>query len=104
MLCCKHICTSTRNCRCKNTVLYTHAQGAGPSGPAPAAGGGDAPAPLNPYEQAMAAYHYSGATTHVHPKLSRLVNYCQPLKFLGFDVAEGTAAVLSCTGIKSSLN
>ena len=67
------------------------AQGTGPSAPAaPAAGGSEAPAPLNPYEQAIVAYRYSGATSHVHPLLSRLVNYCQPLKFLGFDVAEGS--------------
>lgn len=36
----------------------------------------------------MAHYRYTGATTHVHPFLSSLVNYAQPVKFQGFDVAE----------------
>lgn len=38
---------------------------------------------------AMANYQYTGATTHVHPYLSSMVNYAQPVKFQGFDVAEG---------------
>lgn len=37
---------------------------------------------------AMANYQYTGATIHVHPYLSSLVNYAQPVKFQGFDVAE----------------
>ncbi|KAG0418485.1 hypothetical protein HPB47_004833 [Ixodes persulcatus] len=37
---------------------------------------------------AMAHYQYTGATVHVHPFLSSLVNYAQPVKFQGFDVAE----------------
>ncbi|XP_013782040.2 1-phosphatidylinositol 4,5-bisphosphate phosphodiesterase-like [Limulus polyphemus] len=37
---------------------------------------------------AMANYQYTGATTHVHPLLSSLVNYAEPIKFQGFDVAE----------------
>ncbi|XP_070378786.1 1-phosphatidylinositol 4,5-bisphosphate phosphodiesterase [Dermacentor albipictus] len=37
---------------------------------------------------AMAHYQYTGATVHVHPVLSSLVNYAQPVKFQGFDVAE----------------
>ncbi|XP_023234552.1 1-phosphatidylinositol 4,5-bisphosphate phosphodiesterase-like [Centruroides sculpturatus] len=37
---------------------------------------------------AMAHYQYTGATIHVHPYLSSLVNYAQPVKFQGFDVAE----------------
>lgn len=41
-----------------------------------------------PVEEAMAHYRYTGATTHVHPFLSSLVNYAQPVKFQGFDVAE----------------
>ncbi|XP_069116571.1 1-phosphatidylinositol 4,5-bisphosphate phosphodiesterase beta-4-like isoform X2 [Argopecten irradians] len=36
----------------------------------------------------MSAYHYSGATTNIHPYLSAMVNYAQPIKFNGFDVAE----------------
>ncbi|KAI8505595.1 1-phosphatidylinositol 4,5-bisphosphate phosphodiesterase beta-4 [Branchiostoma belcheri] len=37
---------------------------------------------------AMAQYQYQGATTNVHPWLSSMVNYAQPVKFGGFDVAE----------------
>ncbi|XP_060577835.1 1-phosphatidylinositol 4,5-bisphosphate phosphodiesterase beta-4-like isoform X1 [Ruditapes philippinarum] len=36
----------------------------------------------------MSTYHYTGATTNIHPALSALVNYAQPVKFQGFDVAE----------------
>lgn len=31
---------------------------------------------------------YTGSTTNVHPWLSSMVNYAQPIKFLGFDVAD----------------
>ncbi|XP_012278483.1 1-phosphatidylinositol 4,5-bisphosphate phosphodiesterase isoform X2 [Orussus abietinus] len=31
---------------------------------------------------------YTGSTTNVHPWLSSMVNYAQPIKFQGFDVAE----------------
>lgn len=37
----------------------------------------------------MAHYHYTGATSSIHPLLSSFVNYAQPVKFQGFDVAEG---------------
>ncbi|XP_038076534.1 1-phosphatidylinositol 4,5-bisphosphate phosphodiesterase beta-4-like isoform X1 [Patiria miniata] len=36
----------------------------------------------------VANYRYTGATTNIHPFLSALVNYAQPVKFQGFDVAE----------------
>ncbi|XP_067011933.2 1-phosphatidylinositol 4,5-bisphosphate phosphodiesterase [Anabrus simplex] len=39
---------------------------------------GDAPVPIQ----------YTGSTTNVHPWLSSMVNYAQPIKFQGFDVAE----------------
>ncbi|XP_077782593.1 1-phosphatidylinositol 4,5-bisphosphate phosphodiesterase beta-4 isoform X4 [Podarcis muralis] len=40
-------------------------------------------------EQAwMASYKYVGATTNIHPYLSTLINYAQPVKFQGFHVAE----------------
>ncbi|KAH0621877.1 hypothetical protein JD844_023585 [Phrynosoma platyrhinos] len=40
-------------------------------------------------EQAwMASYKYVGATTNIHPYLSALINYAQPVKFQGFHVAE----------------
>uniref|UniRef100_A0A8D8ZLK0 Phosphoinositide phospholipase C n=1 Tax=Cacopsylla melanoneura TaxID=428564 RepID=A0A8D8ZLK0_9HEMI len=31
---------------------------------------------------------YTGSTTNVHPWLSSMINYAQPIKFQGFDVAE----------------
>lgn len=34
-------------------------------------------------------YHYQSATTNIHPYLSAMVNYTQPVKFQGFDVAAG---------------
>ena len=37
---------------------------------------------------AMANYRYTGATLKVHPLLSSLVNYIQPIKFPGFEAAE----------------
>ena len=37
----------------------------------------------------MTSYHYTGATTNIHPLLSSMVNYAQPVKFQGFDVADG---------------
>ena len=37
----------------------------------------------------FSSYHYTGATTNIHPYLSAMVNYAQPVKFQGFDVAEG---------------
>uniref|UniRef100_A0AC35TWL2 Phosphoinositide phospholipase C n=1 Tax=Rhabditophanes sp. KR3021 TaxID=114890 RepID=A0AC35TWL2_9BILA len=39
-------------------------------------------------ERIIAEYHYISATTQIHPLLSSLVNYAQPVKFVGFDVAE----------------
>uniref|UniRef100_A0A8D2L020 Phosphoinositide phospholipase C n=1 Tax=Varanus komodoensis TaxID=61221 RepID=A0A8D2L020_VARKO len=36
----------------------------------------------------MASYKYVGATTNIHPYLSTLINYAQPVKFQGFHVAE----------------
>ena len=36
----------------------------------------------------MANYQYTGATLHIHPYLSSLINYAQPVKFQGFDVAD----------------
>jgi len=35
------------------------------------------------------SYHYTGATTNIHPYLSAMVNYTHPIKFQGFDIAEG---------------
>ena len=41
-------------------------------------------------EQAFIAnYTYVGATTNIHPFLSSMVNYAQPVKFQSFDSAEG---------------
>lgn len=41
-----------------------------------------------PEQIAQQNYTYTGATVHVHPYLSSIVNYTQPLKFLGFEYAE----------------
>ncbi|CAH2241609.1 jg3943 [Pararge aegeria aegeria] len=43
-----------------------------------AAGGDDAPPPVQ----------YTGSTTNVHPWLSSMVNYAQPIKFVSFEEAE----------------
>ncbi|XP_076255702.1 no receptor potential A isoform X1 [Rhynchophorus ferrugineus] len=36
----------------------------------------------------VAPANYQGSTTNVHPWLSSMVNYAQPVKFQGFDIAE----------------
>ncbi|XP_074593027.1 no receptor potential A [Brevipalpus obovatus] len=41
-----------------------------------------------PEQIALQNYQYTGATVHVHPYLSSLVNYTQPIKFQGFEIAE----------------
>lgn len=43
---------------------------------------------IPPEQIALQNYQYTGATVHVHPYLSSLVVYTQPLKFLGFEYAE----------------
>ena len=43
---------------------------------------------VEPEQIAMANYRYTGATLHIHPYLSSLVNYAQPIKFQSFDIAE----------------
>lgn len=39
-------------------------------------------------EGADVPINYTGSTTNVHPWLSSMINYAQPIKFQGFDVAE----------------
>lgn len=39
-------------------------------------------------EGADVPVNYTGSTTNVHPWLSSMINYAQPIKFQGFDVAE----------------
>lgn len=46
-------------------------------------------------EGAEAAVNYTGSTTNVHPWLSSMINYAQPIKFQGFDVAERELSVVS---------
>jgi len=49
-------------------------------------------------DPALAA-NYTGSTTNVHPWLSSMINYAQPVKFVGFDVAESKLSlclILSC--------
>lgn len=49
---------------------------------------GSGPAGLGESIELVAAQPYTGSTTNVHPWLSSMVNYAQPIKFAGFDVAE----------------
>uniref|UniRef100_A0A8C5GJZ0 1-phosphatidylinositol 4,5-bisphosphate phosphodiesterase n=1 Tax=Gouania willdenowi TaxID=441366 RepID=A0A8C5GJZ0_GOUWI len=44
--------------------------------------------PEDSEEALIAQYTYVGATTNIHPYLSAMINYAQPVKFQGFDVAE----------------
>lgn len=39
-------------------------------------------------DAAVAATQYTGSTTNVHPWLSSMINYAQPIKFQSFDEAE----------------
>lgn len=48
--------------------------------------------PEDSEEALIAQYTYVGATTNIHPYLSAMVNYAQPVKFQSFDVAEGEHA------------
>ena len=54
-------------------------------------GGGGGERVLTAEEEAaiMTKYKYTGATTTIHPYLSAMVNYAQPVKFQRFDLAEG---------------
>lgn len=42
-----------------------------------------------PGEGAEVVTPYTGSTTNVHPLLSSMVNYAQPVKFQSFDISEG---------------
>ncbi|KAM7395690.1 hypothetical protein PAMA_007116 [Pampus argenteus] len=44
--------------------------------------------PEDSEEALIAQYTYVGATTNIHPYLSAMVNYAQPVKFQSFDLAE----------------
>ncbi|XP_050601004.1 1-phosphatidylinositol 4,5-bisphosphate phosphodiesterase beta-4 isoform X3 [Macaca thibetana thibetana] len=56
-------------------------------------------------EQAwMASYKYVGATTNIHPYLSTMINYAQPVKFQGFHVAEGNTTERNIHYNMSSFN
>uniref|UniRef100_A0A8C3G5S0 Phosphoinositide phospholipase C n=1 Tax=Cyclopterus lumpus TaxID=8103 RepID=A0A8C3G5S0_CYCLU len=44
--------------------------------------------PEDSEEALIAQYTYVGGTTNIHPWLSAMVNYAQPVKFQSFDVAE----------------
>uniref|UniRef100_UPI0037E900AF 1-phosphatidylinositol 4,5-bisphosphate phosphodiesterase beta-4-like isoform X2 n=1 Tax=Semicossyphus pulcher TaxID=241346 RepID=UPI0037E900AF len=50
--------------------------------------GGEGGEEENSEEALIAQYTYVGATTNIHPYLSAMVNYAQPVKFQSFDVAE----------------
>lgn len=49
---------------------------------------GAGPAGLGESLELAVVQPYTGSTTNVHPWLSSMVNYAQPIKFQGFDVAE----------------
>ncbi|KAK0163134.1 hypothetical protein PV327_006842 [Microctonus hyperodae] len=49
---------------------------------------GVGPAGLGDSLELAVVQPYTGSTTNVHPWLSSMVNYAQPIKFQGFDVAE----------------
>lgn len=40
-------------------------------------------------EKMVQGYEYKGGTTHIHPWLSSMVNYAEPVKFQTFEIAEG---------------
>ncbi|XP_068085733.1 1-phosphatidylinositol 4,5-bisphosphate phosphodiesterase isoform X2 [Anabrus simplex] len=44
--------------------------------------------PTSPEDEEVPLIQHTGSTTHVHPLLSSIVNYAQPVKFPGFDTAE----------------
>ena len=46
-------------------------------------------------ERIFAQYNYTGATTNIHPFLSNMVNYTQPVKLAGFEIAERKHSVIS---------
>ncbi|XP_057207994.1 1-phosphatidylinositol 4,5-bisphosphate phosphodiesterase beta-4 isoform X1 [Triplophysa rosa] len=50
--------------------------------------GGESAEDADAEQQLIASYKYEGATTNIHPYLSAMVNYAQPVKFQGFEVAE----------------
>lgn len=56
--------------------------------PVAAAAAADGAAPAEGAEGADLPINYTGSTTNVHPWLSSMINYAQPIKFQGFDVAE----------------
>lgn len=47
-----------------------------------------APGAAGEGEGADVPVNYTGSTTNVHPWLSSMINYAQPIKFQGFDVAD----------------
>ncbi|PIK62740.1 putative 1-phosphatidylinositol 4,5-bisphosphate phosphodiesterase beta-4 isoform X5 [Apostichopus japonicus] len=38
--------------------------------------------------EVVANYRYVGATTNIHPYLSKMINYAQPVKFQNFETSE----------------
>lgn len=56
--------------------------------------GGESAEDADAEQQLIASYKYEGATTNIHPYLSAMVNYAQPVKFQGFEVAEGQLKTL----------
>lgn len=50
---------------------------------------------LEEQEALAKRYTYQSATTNIHPYLSSLVNYLQPVKFQGFAVVAGDLEILT---------
>lgn len=50
---------------------------------------GEAPAGGEGTEEVQ-AIQYTGSTMRVHPYLSAMINYAQPIKFQSFEAAEST--------------
>lgn len=55
---------------------------------------GSGPVGLGESLELAVAQPYTGSTTNVHPWLSSMVNYAQPIKFPGFDVSEGKFQII----------
>ncbi|TMW47080.1 hypothetical protein DOY81_007841 [Sarcophaga bullata] len=70
-----------------SAVKPPEAEAPPPPPPADGAPPGEPGAEGQPAEGGEQAVAYSGSTTNVHPWLSSMVNYAQPIKFQGFDKA-----------------
>lgn len=70
-----------------NPAKFTEAAAPEAAEGAPAAGAA-LPGQSQEGEGAEVPINYTGSTTNVHPWLSSMINYAQPIKFVAFDAAE----------------